>query len=278
MEHIINFFKGMIIGISNIIPGVSGGTMAVSMGIYEKLVQTIGNFFRHFKENFKKNMIFLIPIVLGAGIGIIAFSKLIKFLLENYAMQTQFAFIGLILGSIPFIMKKSVNKGFSWKYLIPGVLTFGIGLTLAILEILGITGEPVQSFDINFINIALLFVYGIISAVSMVVPGISGSFILLLLGVYSAIITAISTLNILVLIPFGIGVVIGILLASKVIDFLLEHFYGYTYFAIIGFVLGSLLAIYPGFSFDIAGIASIICLVLGFASSFFISKYTNKEE
>ncbi|MCI9177842.1 MAG: DUF368 domain-containing protein [Clostridia bacterium] len=278
MEHIINFFKGMIIGISNVIPGVSGGTMAVSMGIYEKLVQTIGNFFHHLKENFKKNMIFLLPIVVGAGIGIIAFSKLIKFLLENYAMQTQFAFIGLILGSMPFIMKKSVSKGFSWKYLIPGILTFGIGLTLAILEILGITGNTVDHFDITFINIILLFIYGMISAVSMVVPGISGSFILLLLGVYSAIISAISSLNVLVLLPFGIGVVIGILLASKIIDFLLERFYGYTYFAIIGFVIGSLLAIYPGFSFDIAGVVSIICLAFGFASSFFISKYTNKEE
>lgn len=277
MEHMINFFKGMIIGISNVIPGVSGGTMAVSMGIYEKLVQTIGNFFHHFKENFKKNMIFLIPIVLGAGVGIIAFSKLIKFLLENYAMQTQFAFIGLILGSMPFIMKKSVSKGFSWKYLIPGILTFGIGLTLAILEILGITGSAVESFDITFMNIVLLFIYGMISAVSMVVPGISGSFILLLLGVYSAIISAISSLNILVLIPFGIGVLVGILLASKLIDFLLEHFYGYTYFAIIGFVIGSLLAIYPGFCFDMAGISSVVCLVFGFIASFFISKYTNKS-
>lgn len=278
MKHIINFLKGMIIGISNVIPGVSGGTMAVSMGIYEKLIQTIGNFFVHFKENFKKNMIFLVPIVLGAGIGIIAFSKLLKFLLENYQMQTQFAFIGLILGSVPFIMKKSVAKGFSWKYCIPGIITFGIGLTLAILEILDITGSPVESFDITFMNVILLFVYGIISAVSMVVPGISGSFILLLLGVYSAIITAISSLNILVLIPFGIGVVVGVLLASKIIDFLLEHFYGYTYFAIIGFVVGSLLAIYPGFSFDMAGIVSVICLSLGFVASFLISKYTNANE
>lgn len=208
MKHFINFLKGMIIGISNVIPGVSGGTMAVSMGIYEKLVQTIGNFFHHFKENFKKNIIFLLPIVAGAGIGILGFSKLIKFLLENYRMQTQFAFMGLILGSMPFIMKKSVTKGFSWKYLIPGILTFGIGLALAILEILGITGSPIQKFDITFLNIILLFIYGIISAISMVVPGISGSFILLLLGVYSAIISAISSLNILVLLPFGIGVVV----------------------------------------------------------------------
>lgn len=278
MKHIINFFKGMIIGIANIIPGVSGGTMAVSMGIYEKLIQTIGNFFHHFKENFKKNMIFLIPIVLGAGIGIVAFSKLLKFLLENYAMQTQFAFIGLILGSIPFVMKKSVEQGFSWKYIIPGLIALGIGVTLAILELVGITGNAVESFDINFINIVLLFIYGIVSAVSMVVPGISGSFILLLLGVYSAIITAISTLNILVLIPFAIGVAVGILLASKLISFLLDHFYGYTYFAIIGFVLGSLLAIYPGFSFDMAGLVSIICLILGFIASYLISKYTNTEK
>lgn len=278
MKHIINFFKGMIIGIANIIPGVSGGTMAVSMGIYEKLIQTIGNFFHHFKQNFKNNMIFLIPIVLGAGIGIVAFSKLLKFLLENYAMQTQFAFIGLILGSIPFVMKKSVEQGFSWKYIIPALIALGIGVTLAILELMGITGNAVESFDITFINIILLFVYGIISAVSMVVPGISGSFILLLLGVYSAIITAISTLNILVLIPFAIGVAVGILLASKLISFLLDRFYGYTYFAIIGFVLGSLLAIYPGFSFDMAGLVSIICLVLGFIASYLISKYTNTEK
>ena len=111
----------------------------------------------------------------------------------------------------------------------------------------------------------------------MVVPGISGSFILLLLGVYSAIISAISSLNILVLIPFGIGVVIGILVSSKIIDFLLEHFYGYTYFSIIGFVLGSLLAIYPGFSFDLAGISSAICFVFGCIFSFLVSKFTNKN-
>lgn len=208
MKHIINFFKGMIIGIANVIPGVSGGTMAVSTGIYEDLIHTISTFFHNFKETFKKNMIFLLPIVLGAGIGILGFSKLLKFALQNYGMQTQFAFIGLILGSLPFVFKKSVEKGFSWKYLIPAVLTFTIGIVLAILELLGVTGNAVESFDINFFNIVLLFIYGVISAVSMVVPGISGSFILLLLGAYSAIIGAISSLNILVLIPFGIGVVV----------------------------------------------------------------------
>ena len=275
-EHIINFFKGIIIGIANVIPGVSGGTMAVSMGIYEKLVDVIGNFFHDFKKNFVKNMIFLIPLGLGAAFAIIAFSKLILFLLEDYAMQTQFAFIGLILGSMPFILKKSTEKGFKKSYIIPGIITFAIGVTLAVLQLMGVTGNPVESFDINFVNIIILFVYGFISAASMIVPGISGSFILLLLGAYTAIMTAISTLNILVLIPFALGVALGIIACSKLIDYLLHKFYGYTYFAIIGFVIGSVPAIYPGFSFDLAGLTSIIIMVLGFVASYFITKYTNK--
>ena len=110
----------------------------------------------------------------------------------------------------------------------------------------------------------------------MIVPGISGSFILLLLGAYTAIMTAISSLNILVLIPFAIGVTFGIITCSKLIDYLLHKFYGYTYFAIIGFVIGSVPAIYPGFSFNLVGLASIITMILGFIASYFIAKYTNK--
>lgn len=275
LTHIINFFKGMIIGIANVIPGVSGGTMAVSMGIYEKIIDCIGNFFHNFKKTFLQNMKFLIPIVLGAGIAILLFSKLITFLLANHTMQTQFAFIGLILGSIPFIFKKSKEKGFKITYIIPGIITFALALTLAILQLKGVTGEPVSSFNIDFITIILLFIYGFISAASMVIPGISGSFILLLMGVYAAIMSAISSLNIIVLIPFAIGVAVGIIVCSKLINWLLNHFYGYTYYAIMGFVIGSLPAIYPGFSFNLAGAISIIVLVLGFLISFFIAKYTN---
>ena len=98
MEHIINFFKGMIVGIANVIPGVSGGTIAVCTGIYEKLISTISNFFKNFKKTFKSNFFFLIPIGLGAVVGILAFSKLMTYLLENFPMQTNFTFIGLILG------------------------------------------------------------------------------------------------------------------------------------------------------------------------------------
>lgn len=272
MKHIINFLKGMIIGIANIIPGLSGGTMAISVGVYEKLISTISNFFKKFKETFKENMIFLIPIGLGAVVGVVGFSKLLEFLLNNYDMPTKFAFIGLILGSFPLIFKNANKDGFKKINIIPLVITFGIGLTLTILEALGITGAEVSGFDINFVNVILLFFYGFIAAGTMVIPGISGSFVLLLMGVYSAVLGAVSNLNIPVLIPFAFGAVAGVLVLAKVLDTLLKKFHGQTYYAIIGFIIGALPAIYPGFSFDLMGIISIIVLVVTFIISYKFSK------
>lgn len=272
MKYFINFLKGMIIGIANIIPGLSGGTMAISVGVYEKLINTIGNFFKKFKETFKENMIFLIPIGIGAVVGVVGFSKLLDFLLNNYKMPTQFAFIGLILGSFPLIFKNANKNGFKKSYLIACVITLVIGLVLTILEKTGVTGATVNSFDLNFVNIILLFFYGFIAAGTMVIPGLSGSFMLLLLGVYGAILSAVSSLNIPILIPFGIGVMAGILVCAKVIDLLLNKFYGHTYYAIIGFIIGALPAIYPGFAFNLMGIISIITLILGFVASYMFSK------
>ena len=150
MKYIINFLKGMIIGIANIIPGLSGGTMAILVGVYEKLIDTIGNFFKKFKETFVENMIFLIPIGLGAVVGVIGFSKLLEFLLDKYNMPTQFAFIGLVVGGLPLIFKNANKEGgFKGKYFIPFFITFAIGLTLSILEMFGIAGTEISSFDLN---------------------------------------------------------------------------------------------------------------------------------
>lgn len=276
MKHLINFIKGMLIGIANLIPGVSGGTMAVSMGVYEEIIDSIGNFFKKFKETFVKNMVFLIPIILGAGVGVIAFSKLLDYLLKNHEAYTKFAFMGLILGSIPFIFKKSNEKGFKKSYIIPFIITLAIGGGLCLLEYLGVTGSQITSFDLNAGNVVLLVIYGFIAAASMVIPGISGSFILLLLGVYSAVLSAVSNLEILILIPFAIGVGLGILLMSKLINYLLEHFHGLTYYAILGFILGSLPAIFPGLAFDITAVFSIVIFIVFFVISYYLGKLTNK--
>lgn len=272
MKHLINFLKGILVGIANIIPGVSGGTMAVSVGIYDKLISSIGNFFKNFKKTFKENMIFLIPIGLGAVIGVVGFSKLLKYLLANFEMQTCFTFIGLILGSLPFVFKKANIKGFKKSYLIPFLITFAFGSALAILEALNITGNEITAFSVDLKTMILLAVYGFIAAVSMVVPGISGSFILLLLGAYEAILGAIADLNIIILIPFAVGVVLGVLVSTKILAYLLTHFYGYTYYAILGFILGSIPAIFPGFACNISGVISIVLLVIGFFATYYISK------
>ena len=272
MKHFINFIKGMLIGVANIIPGVSGGTIAVATGLYEQLISTIGNFFKKFKETFKENMIFLIPIGLGAVAGVFLFSKLLEYLLSNFEMATKFAFIGLILGSFPLIFKNSISQGFKKKNLIPFFITFAIGLTLTILKKMGITGTEVEAFNIDFITVIKLFIYGAIAASTMIIPGISGSFMLLLLGVYNPLLVAVGDLNILVLIPVALGAGAGVLGVAKIIDILLKKWHGATYFAIIGFVVGTMPAIFPGFAFNLEGLVSIVVLIIGAIISFFSSK------
>lgn len=297
MTHILNFFKGLIVGIANIIPGLSGGTMAVSFGIYEKLIGSISQvatlikdflksirhprkFFKDKKNNIIDILVFIIPVLLGAAVGIVAFSKLLEYLLANYDMPTKFAFIGLILGSIPIMFKNAhkESKKFKASFLVPFIITFIIGLVLSMLEYLGITGTEMQSFDLtNIVHIILLVVFGFVAAGSMIIPGISGSFILLLLGAYNAVLGLVSNLNILGLIPFAIGAVLGIFVFSIIIEKLLEKWYGHTYYGIIGFVIGSLPALYPGFEFNTLGFVSIFVLILGTLISYIFTKVTEKD-
>lgn len=296
MTHIINFFKGMIVGIANIIPGLSGGTMAVSLGIYEKLIGSISqiatlvkDFFKslkNLKEFFKTNgkdiisiLLFAVPLALGAIVGIVAFSTLLEYLLNNYEMPTKFAFIGLVLGTMPLLFKKANKEKFKGSYLIPFIITILIGASLTVLELLGIAGTTITSFDLSNIGtILMLVLYGFIAAGSMIIPGISGSFILLLLGAYNAVLGMVADLNILGLIPFAIGAISGVVVSSKVIEKLLQKSYGHTYYGIIGFIIGSLPAIYPGFSFNTLGLVSVIVLLLGASASFIFAKVTDKDE
>lgn len=274
MEYIINFFKGALVGIANIIPGVSGGTMAVITGIYKKLIDIIGNIISHLKSwtKLKEDLKFLIPIGLGAVIGIVAFSKLLKWLLENHNMPTIYCFLGLIIGSLPLIFKDSNKKGFNIKYIIPFIITL---IFMIVLNILGNSvneENAITEFATTPVNMIKLFGYGFVAAGTMIIPGISGSMVLMIMGVYTAILSAVANLNIIILIPFAIGVGIGIIIVSKIMDILIEKFYGYTYYAILGFIIGSIIFIFPGFTFNLSGIASIITFAIGFTASYFVSK------
>lgn len=232
--------QGMVVGIANIIPGVSGGTMMVAMGLYDHLIHAI----THLKSEFKKSMKLLIPIFLGAGIAIVVLSRLFEYLLEVYPIPTNFAFCGLIAGSLPFIFKKVKGHSVTVGKIIPFLIFFGIVITMALL------GE------------------------TMVVPGVSGSMMLMLLGYYDTILKTINQFidaliafdvqKILaqcgILIPFGIGVVIGIFLIAKLIEFIFMKAEIHAYYAIIGLILASPIAIL--LKVDWSGL-SVLTIVVG---------------
>ena len=240
---LINFIKGFILGIANVIPGVSGGTMAVSMGLYELILSSIGNFFKDIKGNFIK----LLPIILGILVAIVSTSKLVTYALTNYKAQTLCLFIGLIFGGVSLIMRKIKGKGSKTNYLIFFVIFFFV-ISLNFLK----TGLIEISFaNMGIIDYLLLLVMGFIASSAMVIPGISGSFILMVLGYYDKIIYTVSTItdfsklgsNLLILVPFGIGVIIGIVFMAKLITNLIKKYETKTYFAIMGFVLSSVVVL-----------------------------------
>lgn len=240
---LINFIKGFILGIANVIPGVSGGTMAVSMGLYELILSSIGNFFKDIKGNFIK----LLPIILGILVAIVSTSKLVTYALTNYKAQTLCLFIGLIFGGVSLIMRKIKGKGSKINYLIFFIVFFFV-ISLNFLK----TGLIEISFtNMGIIDYLLLLVMGFIASSAMVIPGISGSFILMVLGYYDKIIYTISTItdfsklgsNLLILVPFGIGVIIGIVFMAKLITNLIKKYETKTYFAIMGFVLSSIVVL-----------------------------------
>ncbi|MGL4799471.1 MAG: DUF368 domain-containing protein [Cellulosilyticaceae bacterium] len=259
MEHIKNVFIGMVLGVSNVIPGVSAGTMAVVMNIYDKLLDAVSLD----KEKIKQNFMFLMMLGIGVGIGIIAFSNGITYLFDYYPMQTQFAFIGVILGSIPMIIKHAKQEGairtVNW---IPCLVTFGIMVAMVVAQ----SGNPEATEVVlkqNFWSALGLFVSGAISAFAMIIPGISGSFIMVTLGTYHTVINAITHFNLPVIAVTGVGVLVGLFGGIKLVKILLEKYNQATYMAILGLVIGSVLVIYPGFAFNSAGMVSLIVMILG---------------
>ena len=266
MDSFMNIIKGMVIGVSNVIPGVSGGTMAVVLGIYDKLISAINSFFK----DWKKSIFFLIQIGIGAALGIILFSKLITTLLGNYEQPTKFFFIGLILGSFPMLYKRAtkgkVNKvNFIWFF-----ITLLLMIAMAFVSH-GNSNAAIMT-TLTFKSFISLFAAGFIAAAAMVLPGVSGSLVLLILGLYTTFTTAISDFNIPLLIVIALGVIVGIITMTKIIEALLRKFPQPTYFAICGLILGSIFSVYPGFTFGIAGIISILTFIAGFIITYILGK------
>ena len=277
LQYIKVFLSGIVFGVANIIPGVSGGTMLVVFGIYDQLTEAISGI-----KAIIKNIVFLLFFGAGAGIGLLGFASVISMLFQNFGVQTNMFFIGLILGSIPMIYRMGTSES-KVKPLcaVPFVLALGVVILLAVLEQMNVVpaADVVTGFDLGMT--VKLFVCAVLAAVAMIIPGLSGSFVMMLLGVYQTIIGAIQikALNFYVIIPVAIGVVIGIIGGAKVISILIKKYKLMVYSAIMGLVVGSVYAILPAdFGFNLQTGYGFVCLLFGVLTSVLVEKLGKVEE
>ena len=248
MKNVILVLKGFFMGIANVIPGVSGGTIALILGIYEEFIGAINTIFKKFKENLK----FLVPVFIGMGLSIITTSKIVGYSYEHYPLPTILFFVGLVFGGIPMLVRNVKGKRGSKNinnYII-ALLTFALVIFMSSYELFFGMGYKVDFESMNLFGYILLFLVGVIAAATMVIPGISGSLVLMILGYYYPVINTINGVlindvfhNLMVLGVLGIGEVVGIVLISKLIDYLFKKYKIKTYYGVLGFVVASIIAI-----------------------------------
>lgn len=271
MEHIINVLKGVVIGVANAIPGVSGGTMMVIMRVFDRLLGAVTLNLKKLKENF----VFLLTIIIGMGIGVILSAKVLNICFENFYVQTQFFFMGVVLGSLPMIYKEATKeKKLEPIHLIPFAIGLGVIIGVTVIS-MSATNSVITS--LTPVTFFYLLVISVVAAAAMIMPGLSGSLVLLILGGYQTVINAVDEMNIMVLIPVGIGIILGILLCAKVITLCLKKWQRGTYAVILGLIVGSFYAIWPretidsvtgeitgaSFEFNSTGIIAIVIGIIG---------------
>lgn len=275
-----SILKGIVIGIANIVPGVSGGTMMVSMGIYDKLIHCITHLFSEFKKSVK----FLFPIAVGMLIAVVGSSFALKEMFARIPIQTNLLFVGLILGGLPAIWKNVKGKSVKIGHMAAALVFFAL---VAGMAALGDTEGSMADLSFSIGNVLILFVVGVITSATMVIPGVSGSMVLMLMGFYAPVLAAVTDFvtalvhldmnGILsgcgVLIPFGIGVVVGIFGIAKLVEIVFEKFPLYAYWAIIGLIIASPVAILLMnlTAFSQITIISALTGVIALAAGFFVA-------
>lgn len=267
MNTLILIFKGFFIGIGKIIPGVSGSLIAITLGVYDKLLNVASNIFKDLKENIK----FIIPIGIGLLLSVVSTSRLISYLLSNYYVVTMLFFIGLIIGGVPSTIRKIKYK--SNINILYAVISFLFVLSIYFIK----TSNPNTIKDYPFY---IMFLIGILDAATMIIPGISGTAIMMILGCYNTVLNMFSNAfnidNLTNIVPFFIGVVVGIIMISKIISYFFKKYNEQTNYCIIGFICSScLLLIIQILEFDINFVnvlIGIILMILGFIISYNMEK------
>lgn len=279
--------RGAAIGVAVIIPGVSGGTLAVLLNIYDKLIDALTSLVK----NFRKSFAFLLPVLLGAALAVCAMYFPIKYALKYAPLATVLLFAGLMAGSFPAILKEGVARGFNKVNILSVILPLAVVIGICFIPSLG---EANLSSDMPLWGYPVLLIIGAAASCALVIPGVSGSMLLLIFGYYNSILGTVSALNgnfwhsLLVLFIFAAGLVIGFFSIARLMKYMLTKFPRGTYWAIIGFVLGSIPAIFITFNGNFAdhtyadcssvetAIGIILCL-LGAIGTYALTSYAEKR-
>ena len=285
---------GIVVGMCNVIPGVSGGTMVVVFNIYEQFVNAITLNIKKLIKNWK----FVVPVLGGMAAGVLIFSKLITVLYGKFPVQTNYFFFGLILGSIPFLFKLTTKhepgKHLSAKRIISIVICAAAGFVFllwfsSLEKSVDRTAVIMVLPEIKPMLLVRIFFAGILGAVAMIIPGISGSLLMLIMGVYPIVIASIPALfssetffhALFLLLPNGVGVIIGLLGGAKLVSWIMKVAEAQAYSVILGLILASAVTIFPGFSSIngvLQGIACVVCTAIGAAMAFFSTKFAPQEK
>ena len=284
MQFLKDIVKGIIIGVANAIPGVSGGTMMVSMGIYDNIIYCITHLF----SQLKKSILMLLPYFIGMAIGIVGLAFAIKYLDANFPFQTRMVFIGLILGGIPMLLKKLKGDGKNRLGVSHGLVFFIFFIAIIAMEYFGGNGKDVE-LTTGIFSLVKIFFVGIVASATMVIPGVSGSMMMMIMGYYNPIMNAITdfvsgltdgdwdtVIHIgIIMVPFALGIVLGIFVIAKLIEFLLSKWEGLTYSAILGLVVSSPVVILMGTSLQVpilTILTGVVALAVGVAVALKLGK------
>lgn len=265
LKYIITAAKGVIVGGTMLVPGVSGGSMAMILGIYHKLITAVSSFMKHKKES----ICLLISFCLGGAFGMILIADPLLKLIETFPLPLMYFFIGAVAGGIPMICREARIQTITWK--VPVYIIIGAAAVLA----LSVVPASSMGLQANVEGVLMLIISGFVAAIALVLPGISVSYLLLLIGLYDATMKAVSTLYFPFLIPLLAGLGAGILLTTKLLEKVMTRYPQPTYLIILGFILGSVLNIFPG----VPPLKDLpICLITftaGFAGIYLLSKSTS---
>lgn len=267
-DSFVIILKGFFVGGSMLVPGVSGSSMAIILGIYDRTISALSSFFK----DVKKNSLFLFLFVLGWTAGFFLGVRPIRYLLSYYPLPTGFFFLGAVAGGSPMIFKKAKVKKFSFKI----ILYILIGSSFVYLLSM-IPNNFLSNEGSGLVWFSTQFIAGLILSVALILPGISTTHMLMVMGLYDKVTLSIEQFNFLHLIPLGIGTLIGIVIVAKLVEKALKKYTQATYLIVFGFIIASLFELFPAMQFNWWLVVELLMFMLGFICVYLISKFDSSQ-